>query len=276
MQDEKAFDLAIIGAGVVGLATAYKYQLKYPKHSIAIFEKEAHLGAHQTGRNSGVIHSGIYYKPGSYKALTCTNGRKQLVAFAQEHGVKHDVCGKIIVATHADEIPQLDKIYQRGIENGIEGIELIGPEAIKAIEPFVEGVQAIRVAVTGIIDYVGFCEKLMEQVAKINPESKLFLNTKVTRSTAQGLQTSKGFYKTTKKVFCAGLQSDRMAKKDGAKADMAIVGFRGDYYELTPAGHHKVKHLIYPVPDPEFPFLGALYPHDWWQCGMWPQCRILF
>jgi L-2-hydroxyglutarate oxidase len=257
MSSNISFDLAVIGGGVVGLATAYKYQLKYPQKRVVIIEKEAQLAQHQTGRNSGVIHSGIYYKPGSYKAKTCLSGRKQLVKFAQENNVPHDVCGKIILATSPAELPLLDKIYQRGVENGIENISYIDPPEIKAIEPFVEGVKAIKVPVTGIIDYAAFCHKLWEKVHSLNSASQLVLNTKVLSTTAEGVLTNQGIITAKQKVFCAGLQSDRLAKKDGAKANMAIVGFRGDYYELTTRGKHKVKHLIYPVPDPEFPFLGV-------------------
>jgi L-2-hydroxyglutarate oxidase len=253
----KKYDLLLIGGGAVGLATAYKFQLKYPEKTVAIFEKESALAAHQTGRNSGVIHSGIYYKPGSFKAKNCTDGRKQLVAFAQKYKVPHDICGKIILATEEAELPLLEKIYQRGVENEIEGISLIGPEEIAAIEPFVKGVKAIKVPVTGIIDYVGLCHTLVNQIRSINPNSALFLNTKVLKSAPEGVHTNQGLFYGTRKVFCAGLQSDRMAQKDGLQPDVQIVGFRGDYYELSAQGKHKVKHLIYPVPDPDFPFLGV-------------------
>lgn len=253
----KNFDLGIIGGGVIGLAFAYKYQLQNPNHNIALFEKEPELARHQTGRNSGVIHSGIYYKPGSYKAKNCNDGRKQLVAFAEKHKVKHDVCGKIILATHEWELPILEGIFERGKENGIEGISMIGPEKIKEIEPFAKGIKAIHVPVTGIIDYVGYCHKLWELVKEINPKSELFLNTRIESSSKNGLQTNKGEFIMPLKVFCAGLFADRLAKKDKAPNDVRIVGFRGDYYELTEQGKHKIKHLIYPVPDPRFPFLGV-------------------
>ncbi len=259
MQNE--FDLVVIGGGIVGLATAYKYQLKHPQNKVAILEKESALGAHQTGRNSGVIHSGIYYKPGSFKAQNCVNGRKQLVAFAKEHGVKHDICGKIILATEEKELPILQSIFEKGQANQIEGMELIGPEAIREIEPEARGIKAIRVPVTGIIDYVGFCHKLVELIQGINPESKLFLDTAFLSSFSEdgksGLRSSKGIFYTKRKVFCAGLQSDRLARAEGADPGLKIIGFRGDYYELTEKAKHKVKHLIYPVPDPDFPFLGV-------------------
>lgn len=257
----RQYDLAVVGAGIVGLATAYKYQLKYPEKVIAVFEKEKELAAHQTGRNSGVIHSGIYYKPGSYKAKTCIDGRKQIIAFAREHKIPHDICGKIILATEEKEVPILEKIYQRGLENEIEDMELIGPDQIREIEPHARGLKAIRVPVTGIIDYRAFCLKLVDLIRAINPKTELFLGTEVRHSftdeKGSGLLTSRSKIYAKKKVFCAGLQSDRLAKKDGAQPDVEIVGFRGDYYELTENGKHKVKHLIYPVPDPEFPFLGV-------------------
>lgn len=258
---EAKFDLGIVGGGIVGLATAYKFQLKNPTLKIAIFEKEKELGLHQTGRNSGVIHSGIYYTPGSFKATNCISGRKQLIDFAKQHNVEYDLCGKIILATNQSEIPALNKIFQRGLDNSIQGIEKIGPDKIKEIEPFTEGVEAIWVPGAGIVNYVQFVKTLAEQVVAINPESKLFLGTKVLSSDDHagqaGLKTNKGFYQLNKIIYCSGLQSDRMAKKDGVHLNLQIVGFRGDYYELSEKGKSKVKNLIYPVPDPDFPFLGV-------------------
>lgn len=255
------FDLGIVGGGIVGLATAYKYQLQNPDSKIVVFEKETAIGKHQTGRNSGVIHSGIYYKPGSYKAENCINGRAQLLEFAKKYNVEHDVCGKVIVATDPSELPALQKIYDRGLANKIDGISIIGPDEIKEIEPFCIGIKAIKVPAAGIINYVEFSERLAEQVEKINPKSKVLLGTKVSGSSEKDgktiIETNKGPFEIGKTVYCSGLQSDRMAEKDGAKLDMQIVGFRGDYYELSEQGKSKVKHLIYPVPDPDFPFLGV-------------------
>lgn len=260
MQKE-IYDLAVVGGGVVGLATAYQYQKKYPQHTIGLFEKEESLSQHQTGRNSGVIHSGIYYKPGSFKARNCYRGRHLLVDFAREHGVAHEVCGKIILATKPNEIPMLEKIFERGKANGTEGIEMIGPEQIQEIEPHTKGVKAIRVPVTGIIDYRQLCGKLAEAIRQINPQSQFHLGTEVIESVKEdgqeGLLTSRGFFPARQMVFCGGLQADRLARADGASLQAEIVGFRGDYYELTEQARHKVKHLIYPVPDPAFPFLGV-------------------
>tara|TARA_R110002096_G_scaffold436050_1_gene666219 strand:- start:159560 stop:160768 length:1209 start_codon:yes stop_codon:yes gene_type:complete len=255
------YDLGIIGGGIVGLATAYKYQVQFPEKKIAVFEKEGAIGKHQTGRNSGVIHSGIYYKPGSYKAKNCIQGRAQLIDFAQKHNIDHDICGKVIVATHESELPALQRIYERGIANEIEGISIIGPDEIKEIEPNCEGIKAIHVPGAGIINYVQFSEKLAEQIGKINPESQVHMGTKILGSTEKDgltiLSSNKGNFEIERAVYCGGLQSDRLATKDGAKLDMQIVGFRGDYYELSEQGKSKVKHLIYPVPDPDFPFLGV-------------------
>jgi L-2-hydroxyglutarate oxidase len=254
---QQNFDLIVVGGGLVGLATAYKYQLKHPDRTVAILEKEDRLAAHQSGHNSGVIHSGIYYKPGSLRAKNCINGRKQLVDFAKTYGIPHEVCGKLILATDASELDALEKIYQRGLENEIEGISLIGPDEIKEVEPFAEGLKAIKVPVSGIINYVRLCKVLVMQMRLINEKSQLFLNTKVLKATPEGVATDRGNFKAGKKLFCTGLQSDRMANQDKLKTGIQIVGFRGDYYELSNQGKHKVKHLIYPVPDPDFPFLGV-------------------
>ena len=177
---ENNFDFTIIGGGIVGLATAYKLQLKYPQLKLLVLEKEDHFAPHQTGHNSGVIHSGIYYKPGSYKAKNCVDGRHQIVAFAKEHSIDHDICGKIIVATDESEFPFLDIIHQNGIKNNVEDIEIIGPERIKEIEPYCVGIKGLRVGCTGIIDFVGVTNKLAELIIGINPESKTLTNHEVT------------------------------------------------------------------------------------------------
>jgi len=256
------YDYIIVGGGIVGMATAYKLQLKFPDKSIAVLEKEKEIGLHQTGRNSGVIHSGIYYKPGSYKAKNCKNGRNQLVEFAKENNIDHDVCGKIIVATNTEEIPVLESIYQKGLENKTEGICYLNSEEIIQKEPFIEGVKAIWVPAAGIINYTQVATKFAELIHKINPKSKLITSCEVNhimrlKGYFKTVLTSKGSFKTQKLIFCSGLQSDRNAKKDNLKLDMQIVGFRGDYYELTAKAKHKIKNLVYPVPDINFPFLGV-------------------
>ena len=261
MPESEIFDIAIVGGGIVGAATFYKLQTKHPELKIVLIEKENMLADHQTGHNSGVIHSGLYYKPGSLKALNCVQGRKELVAFAERHGIDCDVCGKIVVAVDESELPMLDKIYQIGLENGIEGIEKIDAEGIKKHEPFCEGIAGIWVPVTGIIDFRGATAKMVELALAANNQSKLSLQEEgieiVSKNDYKELKTTKGVYKSRYQVFCAGLQADRLARKDGVKLKEKVVGFRGDYYELTESGHHKVKNLIYPVPNPAFPFLGV-------------------
>ena len=255
------FDIAVIGGGIVGAATFYKLQMKYPNLKIALFEKEALLADHQTGHNSGVIHSGLYYKPGSLKARNCIQGRHELVAFAKEYGIDYDVCGKVVVATDASEIPNMERIFKTGLENKIEGIEMINADQVRDIEPHVKSIGGIWVPVTGIIDFRGATEKMVEIALAKQGESKLFLGTEVISidkgEESSSLHTSKGTFEAEYLVFCAGLQADRLAKKDGVKLKEKVVGFRGDYYELTPEAKHKVKNLIYPVPNPDFPFLGV-------------------
>lgn len=254
------FDFIVVGAGIVGLATAYKLQLKYPHKSIAILEKETAIGKHQTGRNSGVIHSGIYYKPGSYKAKNCKNGRDQLVKFAKDNNINHHVCGKLIVATGQEELPVLEEIFKKGIENGIEGIRFLDSEEIKVKEPYIEGIKAIWVPTAGIIDYVAVSKVFIRKIEAINSESMLITACRVEKiiSTESNttLQTTKGVFTSDQVLFCTGLQSDRNAEKDKLLLDMHIVGFRGDYYELKPEATYKINNLVYPVPDPKFPFLG--------------------
>ncbi len=251
------FDYIIVGAGIIGLSTAYKLQLKFPKKSIAILEKETEIGKHQTGRNSGVIHSGIYYTPNSYKAKNCKNGRDQLVKFAKNNKVKFSTCGKIIVATTKKEVELLEIIYQKGIENGTPNISYLTSEEIKEKEPFIEGLKAIYVPTAGIIDYVGVCKKFTKLIQKLNSSSKLITSCKVKKIKDNKLFTSKGIFEGSKIIFCTGLHSDRMAKKDNQETDMKIVGFRGDYYELVEKSRYKINNLVYPVPDPNFPFLGV-------------------
>lgn len=254
------YDVAIIGGGIVGLASAYKLQLKYPHLSILVLEKEKELAFHQTGRNSGVIHSGLYYKPGSYRAKNCVDGRKQLIAFSKEHNVDHDICGKIVVATQEEELPRLEKIKQNGLANGLVGIEVIDATRIKEIEPYAEGIAALWVPESGIVDYRGVTRKFAELLCEINPKSRVLTSCEVKdleRGEVSTLKTVKGDMYARKLIFCGGLHSDRLARKDGVDLDMRIVGFRGDYYDLTAVGKKKVKNLIYPVPNPEFPFLGV-------------------
>ncbi|KAB1066158.1 L-2-hydroxyglutarate oxidase [Salibacter halophilus] len=258
---DTTYDVAVIGGGIVGTASAYKIQKKFPDKKIVLIEKEKHLADHQTGNNSGVIHSGLYYKPGSKKAINCVRGRKELVTFAREHNIPHDVCGKVVVATDEKELPHLDKIFNIGQQNGIEGIEKIDGHQVREIEPHCAGIKGIWVPVTGIIDYRAATEKMAELVTKIQENSKIVLGEKVEDieggSECNIVHTSKAKYKAKHLIFCGGLQADRLARKDKVDLDEKVVGFRGDYYELTDQAKHKVRNLIYPVPNPDFPFLGV-------------------
>lgn len=256
-----AYDVAIIGGGIVGAATFYKLQSRYPDLAVVLIEKESKLADHQTGNNSGVIHSGLYYKPGSLKAKNCVSGRHELVAFAREHKIAHDVCGKVVAATDPSELPHMDKIFENGLANGIEGIEKISADQVKEIEPYVESIGGIWVPVTGIIDFRGATEKMAEIALSLQPKSAMKLNHEVIGIERSGgksiIATNKGNIEAKFLIFCGGLQADRLARKDGVKLKEKVVGFRGDYYELTEQAKHKVKNLIYPVPNPDFPFLGV-------------------
>jgi L-2-hydroxyglutarate oxidase LhgO len=255
------FDVIVIGGGIVGLASAYQLQKRNPDLKILVLEKEETLSAHQTGHNSGVVHSGLYYKPGSYKAKNCVSGRRELVAFSREHNIPHDVCGKVVVATDESELPFLDKIFQNGLANGTEGIEKITGDQIREIEPFCAGIAGISVSCTGIIDFPAVVFKLAELLPALQPASQVLTGQKVIGikqgEASSRVLTQKGSFEARRLIFCGGLHSDRLARKDGLTPEASIVGFRGDYYDLTEAAVHKVKNLIYPVPNPAFPFLGV-------------------
>ena len=255
------FDITVIGGGIVGLATAYKITLSHHHLRIAVLEKEPALASHQTGHNSGVIHSGLYYKPGSAKAKTCTDGRKQLVAFAKQHSIPYEICGKIIVATRGNELPGLERIFNNGLQNGIEGLEKITPLQIKQIEPYCAGIAGLKVPCTGIIDFVAVVNKLAQLVQNQNAENKIFLSCNVTGFEKEDnciyILTNQDTVSSRFVINCAGLQSDRIARLDGVKINMRIVPCRGDYYDLKTEAQGKIKNLIYPVPDPQFPFLGV-------------------
>ena len=255
------FDLIVVGGGLVGLSSAYKIQMSNPKMRILIIEKEKDLAFHQSGRNSGVLHSGLYYKPGSYRAKNCVEGRLEMVEFARKHGVNHDVCGKLVVATSPGEVALLPNLVKRGTQNGLKNLRILNSEEIKKIEPFVKGKAAIWVPQTGIIDFRSVAQKIKDLIFEINSNSCLKLNTKILKiskdSENQTVYTNNGNFKCDRLVSCAGLFSDRIAKSDGLNLDFKIVGFRGDYYTLEDEAKHKVKNLIYPVPNPDFPFLGV-------------------
>jgi L-2-hydroxyglutarate oxidase len=252
------YDFAIVGGGIVGLSTAMALGERYPDTKILVLEKESQWAFHQTGNNSGVIHSGIYYKPGSFKAKFCREGCQSMVAFCQEHDIPHEVCGKVIIATQEKELPQLENLYQRGLQNGIQVARLTA-EAVREIEPHVNCLAGVQVFSTGIADYKQVCQKYAELVRLQGGDVRL--NTKVDRileaPTRQVLETNNGTFETRFVINCAGLQSDRIAKLGGVDPQAKIVPFRGEYYELTPQKRYLVKGLIYPVPNPDFPFLGV-------------------
>ena len=252
------YDFAIIGGGIVGLSSAMALGKRYPDARILVLEKENQWAFHQTGNNSGVIHSGIYYKPGSFKAKFCRAGSRSMVEFCEEHGIAHEVCGKVIVATEANQLPLLENLYNRGLENGLQ-VKKISVEQVKEIEPHVRCIAGLQVSTTGIANYKQVCQKYAE-IIEIQGGA-LQLNTKVERIAASGknqaLETNKGKFEARFVINCAGLHSDRVAKLGQVDPQAKIVPFRGEYYELTPEKRYLVKTLIYPVPNPEFPFLGV-------------------
>lgn len=252
------YDFAVIGGGIVGLSTAMTLGQQYPSAKILVLEKESRWAFHQTGNNSGVIHSGIYYKPGSYKAKFCRDGAQSMVDFCRSHNIPHEICGKVIIATQEKELPQLETLYQRGLENGLEVARLTKEEVLE-YEPHVDCIAGVRVVSTGIADYKQVCQKYAELAGAQGAD--LRLNTRVNRmvETAAGrvLETNQGSFEAKYVINCAGLQSDRVAKMGNVDPQAKIIPFRGEYYELTPAKRHLVKGLIYPVPNPDFPFLGV-------------------
>jgi len=261
MKREVDFDVVVIGGGIVGLASAYKIVLAHPDIRIAVLEKEEQLAMHQTGHNSGVIHSGLYYKPGSTKAETCAKGRKELVAFAKKHKIPCKITGKIIVATQEKELPNLELIFQNGLENEVEGIEKIGPNEIKQIEPFCKGIAGVRVPCAGIIDFVEVAKKLGQLIEEKGQGNRVLTSHEMMgfdkHDFYTNVVTNKGRLSARYIINCAGLQSDRIAQMDGLEPGIKIVPFRGDYYKLTEQAAEKVKGLIYPAPNPAFPFLGV-------------------
>jgi (S)-2-hydroxyglutarate dehydrogenase len=258
------YDLTIIGGGILGLATALKITAALSNIKLLILEKEAELAHHQTGNNSGVIHSGLYYRPGSLKARLCVSGRKELMAFCDSNSVPYEICGKVVVATSQAELPRLDELRRRGEANGLKGLEIIGPERLKEIEPHAIGIKGLFVPETGIVDYRKVAAAYADKVRDANGDVRL--SQRVVGILDRGeeivLQTSGGDYRTKYLINCCGLQSDIVAQMmGGAKSrneeEHRIIPFRGEYYKIARAREHLVKNLIYPVPDPTFPFLGV-------------------
>jgi L-2-hydroxyglutarate oxidase len=255
----KKTDVIIVGAGIVGLATGLKILEKDPSIKILFLEKENDIALHQTGNNSGVIHSGIYYKPGSLKATNCTRGYKMLLNFCDEHKVKYDICGKIILATSEDEISIMNNIYERGIKNDLKDLKILSKEEIKELEPHANGVAAIHVPQTGIIDYTEVSKKYLEVIQSKNGE--IIFNQKVvdikTSENSTYVFTQNEKYECKVLITCSGLSSDRLAKITHPNLNYRLIPFRGEYYKLKKGSQHLVRNLIYPVPDPSFPFLGV-------------------
>ncbi len=256
---DSRYNVIIIGGGVVGLAVALEITSRFPHLKLLVLEKEDRVARHQSGHNSGVIHSGVYYKPGSMKARLCVAGAAAMVEFCREHSIPHEVCGKVIVATHADELPRLENLRQRGEANGLTGLRLVGPEELHEIEPHATGLEALVVPSTGITDYSAVCEKYAELISARG-------GTILTSAVATGIrrlsdesvvQTSRGAFSANALINCAGLFSDRIARMAGDAPGVMIVPFRGEYYDLIPDRASLVHALIYPVPDPRFPFLGV-------------------
>jgi L-2-hydroxyglutarate oxidase LhgO len=253
------YDAVIVGGGIVGLATAFRLLEAKPQLKILLLEKEAKLAAHQTGNNSGVLHAGLYYKPGSEKARCAVQGLQQMIAFCRENGIAHEQCGKIVVATETNELERLENLWKRGNENGLQGLRKLNPAQIKEIEPHAAGIAAIHVPQEGIVDYPAVCEKLGELIRQAGGEIKL--NTRVEKIISDGgekvVETSAGNFRAKFVVACGGLHADRVVKMSGQKPTAKIVPFRGEYYVIKKDRQHFVRNLIYPVPEAKFPFLGV-------------------
>jgi L-2-hydroxyglutarate oxidase len=250
--------IAIVGGGIVGLATAWQIVQRSDRRRVLVLEKEPHVGMHQSGHNSGVLHSGIYYRPGSLKALNCRSGKQAMEAFCQAHGIAYELCGKVIVAVHEGELPHLERIYERGQANGVR-CEKIGPQRLRELEPHAAGIAAIHVPEAGIVNFRQVCLKLAELITAAG--SQVVCEARVDAIQRQRdrivVQTPRGPFSAAFLVTCGGLHADRLMRLAGLEPLAQIVPFRGEYYELTPAAQHLCRNLIYPVPDPAFPFLGV-------------------
>lgn len=252
-------DVIVVGGGIVGLATAYRLLEARPQLKLLLLEKETGLARHQTGNNSGVLHSGLYYKPGTVKAQCAVQGLQQMLAFCRAHGIEHEQCGKIVVATSEDELPRLESLWERGTANGLLGLRKLNPQQIKEIEPHAAGIAAIHVPQEGIVDYPAVCAKLAELIRQAGGEIRL--NTRFQKALQNAgdwtVETSAGNLQTRFVVTCGGLHADRLVRAGGQEPSAKIVPFRGEYYQIKKERQFLVRHLIYPVPDPKFPFLGV-------------------
>ena len=267
----ETFDVIVIGGGIVGLATAYGLSGHYPGKKIAVVEKEAGLARHQTGHNSGVLHSGIYYKPGSMKAATCRAGREAMIAFCDREGIAYDLCGKVIVAVDEAELSRLEGLVRRGTDNGVS-CELVSRAQLRDLEPHAAGIGGILVHDTGIVDYKQVCAKLANNLRERGCEimTGVRVHGLIEQPGTVTVRTDGEELQAQVVVNCAGLHSDRVAKLGDSRAPAAIIPFRGEYYALKPEMKHLCRNLIYPVPDPQFPFLGVHFTRmidGWVECG---------
>ncbi|MEI9811982.1 MAG: L-2-hydroxyglutarate oxidase [Acidobacteriota bacterium] len=251
--------IAIVGGGIIGLATAFRLQQRFPGVQVTVLEKESQVGTHQSGNNSGVLHCGLYYKPGSWRARLAVDGIRQMTAFCAEHNIRHEICGKLVVATDEDEVPRLQALYERGQQNGLQGLKLLGPEGLREIEPHAAGVAAIAVPQEGIADYTGVCNTLLRLVQAQGGEVRTGAHVSAIRRNSVGwhVDHTQGDSPADYVVTCAGLHSDRVAALTGRPRTTRIVPFRGEYFLIRPERQFLVKNLIYPVPDPRLPFLGV-------------------
>ena len=251
--------ITVIGGGAVGLASAWRIQERWPEARVTVLEKEPRVAAHQTGNNSGVMHCGLAYRPGSARARLAVRGIRQLTAFCREHGIRHDVCGKLVVASREDQIPRLRDLLERGTANGLRGLELLPPERIREFEPHAAGTAALRVPEEGIVDYPAVCGTLARLVEARGGSVELSTGVRGLRLRGSEwvAETERGDFVSDYLVACAGLQADRVARMAGEDTDIRIVPFRGDYYRLKRERERLVRNLIYPVADPRFPFLGV-------------------
>ncbi len=253
------YDVIIIGGGIIGLTTAYTLLQKKPDTTLLILEKESDVARHQTGRNSGVIHSGIYYKPGSKKAITCRLGRTLLLNFCNQHAIPYEICGKVIIATDESELPRLTNLFERGKANGIGDLSLINSDELKTIEPYASGLKAIHCPETGIVDYTIVADILKDEISGLGGNFIFSAKVEKIQTDLHGtvVVTSTQEFTCKTLINCGGLYTDKIAKMNSVDMDMKIIPFRGEYYTLKPESRHLVHHLIYPVPDPLFPFLGV-------------------
>jgi (S)-2-hydroxyglutarate dehydrogenase len=258
MPDQR-FDIVVIGGGIVGLSVAMHLLQGFPKLRLLVLEKEGGIGRHQSGHNSGVIHSGVYYKPGSLKARLCVEGAARMLAFCQEHNIPHSICGKVIVASNTEEIPRLRALLARGCANGIKGLKLLDQAQVREVEPHCGGVGWLLVPGTGTTDYRKVCQKYAELVRAQGGSIRTSTEVRgiVRRGQETVIETTGGALSTRFVINCAGLQSDRVGRMAGEKPPVSIVPFRGEYYDLIPSREHLVHALVYPVPDLRFPFLGV-------------------